>query len=101
MFNCQDEIVQRNTWLICIEEKESENMVEQSSLWPKQGPASYFPFIEEKYRRSITEWQKFIADCGLEKHMAIVQYLKSEHAMGHGHANALVGWTLAGNSVVT
>jgi Domain of unknown function (DUF4287) len=38
-----------------------------------------------------------IAACGLDKHMAIVGYLKSEHGMGHGHANALVGWTLAGN----
>ncbi len=29
--------------------------------------------------------------------MEIVGYLESEYAMGHGHANALVGWTLAGN----
>jgi len=29
--------------------------------------------------------------------MEIVTFLKSEHAMGHGHANALVHWTLAGN----
>jgi hypothetical protein len=29
--------------------------------------------------------------------MAIVGYLNSEHGMDHGHANALVGWTLEGN----
>ncbi|MGH3256818.1 MAG: DUF4287 domain-containing protein [Streptosporangiaceae bacterium] len=73
-------------------------MTEQEPSWPKQGPASYFPSIEKKYGRSIAEWQQIIASCGLDKHMAIVRYLKSEHGMGHGHANALVGWTLAGNT---
>jgi Domain of unknown function (DUF4287) len=29
--------------------------------------------------------------------MTIVGCLKSEHGMGHGHADALGGWTLAGN----
>jgi hypothetical protein len=72
-------------------------VTELSAPWPKQGPASYFPSIEKKYGRSISEWQKIIAGCGLDKHMAIVDYLKSEYSMGHGHANALVGWTLAGN----
>jgi hypothetical protein len=72
-------------------------MAAQSSPWSKFGPESYFPSIEKKYGRSIAEWQEIIANCGLEKHMQIVDYLKSEYQMGHGHANALVGWTLAGN----
>ena len=72
-------------------------MPEYSAPWPKQGPASYFHSIEKKYGRPISEWQKIIADCGIEKHMAIVNHLKLEYGMGHGHANALVGWTLAGN----
>ena len=79
------------------ETQERKSVVEQPSLWPKQGPASYFPSIEKKYGRSIAEWQKIVAACGLDKHMAIVGYLKSEYGMGHGRANALVGWTLAGN----
>ena len=65
--------------------------------WPTSGPASYFPSIEKRYGRSIAEWQAVIRDSGLEKHMEIVSYLKAEHGMGHGHANALVGWTLAGS----
>jgi hypothetical protein len=75
-------------------------VTDQAAPWPKQGPASYFPSIEKKYGRSIGEWQNIIAGSGLDKH-TIVGYLKSEHQMGHGHANALVGWTLAGNNATT
>ena len=69
----------------------------ETSRWSKYGPESYFPSIEKKYGKSIAEWQKIINECGLEKHMQIVNYLKANYQMGHGHANALVGWTLAGN----
>ena len=72
-------------------------MTHHSPPWPKVGPSSYFPSIEKKYGHSIAEWQTIIAGCGEEKQMAIVNYLKTEYQMGHGHANALVGWTLAGN----
>ena len=58
---------------------------------------SYFSSTEKKCGRSIAQWQQTIVACGLDKHMEIVAYFKSEHAMGHGHINALVGWTLAGN----
>jgi len=67
------------------------------TTWPKTGPPSYFPSIEKKYGHPIAHWQAVINECGLEKHMEIVSYMKSEHGIGHGHANALVGWTLAGN----
>ena len=72
-------------------------MTTHSAPWPKVGPPSYFPSIEKKYGRSISDWQQIIAECGLGKHMEIVNYLKAEFKIGHGHANALVGWTLAGN----
>ncbi len=72
-------------------------MTDRSAPWPKEGPASYFPSIEKKYGRSIAEWQQIIADSGRDKHMEIIGYLKSEHGLGHGHANALVLWTRQGN----
>jgi hypothetical protein len=72
-------------------------MAEFSPPWSTQGPSSYFPSIEKKYGKSISEWQAIIATVGEAKHMEIVAFLKTNHEMGHGHANALVGWTLAGN----
>ena len=69
-------------------------MPEVSPPWSKQGPASYFPSIEKTYGRSIAEWQQIIGTSPVSKHMEIVNWLKAEYGMGHGHANALVGWTL-------
>lgn len=61
---------------------------------PIKGPASYFPSIEAKYGRPIAEWKLLIRAQSGKKHMEIVTWLKAEHAMGHGHANALVADTL-------
>ena len=51
---------------------------------PVKGPASYFPSIEKKYGRPIGEWQELIRSSDLTKHMELVNWLKSEHGMGHG-----------------
>jgi hypothetical protein len=59
------------------------------------GPASYFPSIEKKYGRPISEWQAVIRQHPALRHMELVGLLKTEHGMGHGHANALVAYTLA------
>lgn len=65
---------------------------------PVKGPASYFPSIEKKYGRPITEWKALIGASPLTRHMELVSWLKSEHGLGHGHANALVAHTLAENT---
>ena len=54
------------------------------------GPASYFPSIEKKYGQPIDHWMAQLDAVKGEKHMDQVNYLKTEHAMGHGHANAIV-----------
>jgi hypothetical protein len=63
-----------------------------------KGPASYFPSIEKKYGRPIAEWQELIRSSELTKHGELVAWLKDEHGLGHGHANALVAHTLAEDS---
>lgn len=60
-----------------------------------KGPASYFPSIEKHYGQPISHWEQVIAEAGPLRHMELVKLLKTEHAMGHGHANALVAWCLA------
>lgn len=72
-------------------------MTAQEAASKAKGPASYFPSIEKKYGRPIAEWKKLIRAEGDKKHMEHVSWLKAEHGLGHGHANALVAHTLAEN----
>ena len=60
-----------------------------------KGPASYFPSIEKKYGRPISEWKAVVRAALPAKHMELVTLLKEQHGMGHGHANAIVAHTLA------
>lgn len=57
-----------------------------------KGPASYFPSIEKTYGKPIAHWMKMLDTLHDKKHMEQVAYLKSEHNIGHGHANALVAY---------
>lgn len=60
-----------------------------------KGPASYFPSIEKKYGCPVSEWQALVRKHYPATHMALVAMLKGKHGIGHGHANAIVAYTLA------
>ena len=72
-------------------------MTEDSKI---KGPASYFPSIEKRYGHPITHWLNLLESVSSKKHMELVALLKSEHGMGHGHANALVAYYFASPSPV-
>jgi len=61
-----------------------------------KGPASYFPSIERSYGRPVAEWIDLIDRSPLARHGELVAWLKAEHGLGHGHANALVAHALKG-----
>lgn len=62
-----------------------------------KGPASYFPSIEKSYGQPISHWMAVLDGMQGKKHMEMVAALKSEHKLGHGHANALVAYHRAQN----
>ena len=63
------------------------------------GPASYFPSIEKTYGKPIQEWLDLVsAQLADNTHMQVVSMLKSEHGLGHGHANAIVAYVKAAQS---
>lgn len=60
-----------------------------------KGPASYFPSIEKTYGKPVSHWMEVLGAMNGKKHMEMVAVLKSDHKLGHGHANALVAYHLA------
>ena len=60
-----------------------------------KGPASYFPSIEKTYGKPMNHWFDVLTKAGALKHMELVNVLKTQHEMGHGHANAIVAYFLA------
>lgn len=54
------------------------------------GPRAYFPSIEKRYGQPISHWMTILAADTTLRHSDMVAKLKSEHGLGHGHANALV-----------
>jgi hypothetical protein len=60
-----------------------------------KGPASYFPSIEKTYGQPIDHWLNLVGQLEGMKHLERVAWLKSEHGLGHGHANAIVAHVLA------
>lgn len=63
------------------------------------GPASYFPSIEKKYGKPISHWKALLANMPDAKHSEMVSMLKTQHEMGHGHANAIVAHHRAENGL--
>ena len=60
-----------------------------------KGPVSYFPSIEKTYEKPVGHWFGILQAAGDRKHMELVSLLKTEHKLGHGHANALVAYYLS------
>ena len=57
-----------------------------------KGPASYFPSIEKNYGQPIEHWLTILDTVKDRKHTEQVTFLKTEHKISHGHANALVAY---------
>lgn len=51
---------------------------------------AYLDSVKAKTGKTPEDFKKLAADKGLIKHGELVAWLKSEFALGHGHANAIV-----------
>ncbi len=66
----------------------------QPSANPENGRTSPSPSIEHTNGHPIAHWQQLIRSSDLTKHIELVTWLRAEHGLGHGQANALVRQTL-------
>jgi hypothetical protein len=82
----------RRMYIQCPTPNEGNSMPSEAKV---KGPASYFPSIEKTYGKPISHWMEVVRAVGDLKHMEIVGILKTEHRLGHGHANAIVAHYLA------
>lgn len=57
-----------------------------------KGPASYFPSIEKTYGKPVAHWFALLDGVDGLRHGEQVAFLKAQHGLGHGHANALVAY---------
>jgi hypothetical protein len=64
-----------------------------------KGPKSYFPSIEKTHGKPISHWMTILKKHKSKTHMEMVAVLKTDHAMGHGHANAIVAVFRAENQL--
>ena len=51
---------------------------------------AYLDNIKAKTGKSADDFKKLAAEKGLTKHADLLAWLKSEFALGHGHANAII-----------
>ena len=65
---------------------------------PIKGPASYFPVIEKTYGKPMPHWFKLVASRKGAKHADIVNWLKKDHGLTHGHANAIAAHVRASSA---
>lgn len=56
---------------------------------PAAAAATQLRNIEQATGRTVDEWRRQVDGAGLTKHGQIVAYLKAEHGLTHGNANAL------------
>lgn len=61
---------------------------------PEEQAATMMANLPERTGKPLDEWLRLIAGTSLEKHGQIVAFLKSEHGVTHGFANAIAAKAL-------